>query len=75
MFPNLNDPADPAVTEALTRKCDQCKAPAGSVCRNHIRPDHPLPGRLIHFGRMTNGYLAHRYTNPHRSMGFESEAQ
>lgn len=51
-FPNLFDPDDPAVVEALTRECDQCKQPAGALCVNHIRPNHPLPGRLIHFGRL-----------------------
>ena len=51
-FPNLSDPDDPAVVEALTRKCDQCKQPAGALCVNHIRPNHPLPGRLVHFGRL-----------------------
>lgn len=52
MFPNLSDPDDPAVIEALKRKCDQCKAKPGALCVNHIRPTHPLPGRLVHFGRL-----------------------
>jgi len=51
---NLADPNDPVVIEALTRKCDQCKQPAGALCVNHIRPNPPLPGRLVHFGRLVN---------------------
>ncbi len=50
--PNLADPNSPAVIEALTRKCDQCLAPAGQLCvtRGGFRAD--LTGRLIHLGRM-----------------------
>lgn len=49
---NLTNPDNPAVIDALTRKCDQCKAPAGSWCvkRGGLRDD--LANRLIHFGRM-----------------------
>lgn len=50
--PAINDPDSPAVIEALTRSCDQCKAPVGQLCVNHIRPGHPLPGRLVHIGRL-----------------------
>ena len=48
----LSDPNSEVVVEALTRRCDLCKAEKGTLCRNHIRPGEPLPGRLIHFGRM-----------------------
>jgi hypothetical protein len=51
---NLSNPDDPRVIEALTRECDQCKQPVGAYCVNHIRPGTPLPGRLIHFGRLEN---------------------
>lgn len=48
----INDPDSAAVRAALTRHCDGCGAPAGQLCHNHIRPGHPLPGRLVHFGRL-----------------------
>ena len=51
---NLSNPDDPRVIDALTRRCDQCKQPVGAYCVNHIRPGTPLPGRLVHFGRMEN---------------------
>lgn len=49
----LTDPDSPAVTEALTRPCDLCQAPRGQLCRNTIHPNQPLPGRLIHHGRIS----------------------
>lgn len=49
---NLSNPQDPRVVEAITRPCDLCQQPAGVFCINHIRPESPLPGRLIHFGRL-----------------------
>ena len=48
----LSMPDDPKVIDALTRRCDVCGVKAGELCRNHIRPNHPLPGRLVHFGRL-----------------------
>ncbi len=50
--PDLTDPQSPAILEALTRRCDQCRAPAGQLCvqRGGYRAD--LTGRLIHLGRM-----------------------
>jgi hypothetical protein len=49
---NISDPDDPAVIEALTRRCDQCRAPVGQLCfkRGGITKD--LLGRVIHIGRM-----------------------
>lgn len=49
--PDLTNPDDPAVTEALTRTCDICKAKIGHLCTNSIRPNVPLPGRIVHIGR------------------------
>jgi hypothetical protein len=48
----LLDPRSEIVREALTRKCDQCHAPAGELCvkRGGFRSD--LKARLIHIGRM-----------------------
>ena len=51
---NLSNPDDPRVIEALTRECDQCNPPVGAYCINHNRPGTPLPGRLVHFGRLEN---------------------
>ncbi len=48
----LADPDSAAVREALTRRCDICKAAIGVLCVNPIRPGHPLPGRLVHLGRL-----------------------
>ncbi|AEK09171.1 hypothetical protein FGG23_gp075 [Mycobacterium phage Ibhubesi] len=45
---------DPRVQQAQSaRSCDICKAPKGKPCSNTIRPGLPLPGRVIHFGRLT----------------------
>lgn len=48
---DLSNPDDPAVVEAQTRRCDQCKAPVGELCvkRQGFRDD--LKGRLVHIGR------------------------
>jgi len=48
----LTDPDSLVVTEAITRRCDQCRAPIGELCtkRGGFRAD--LLGRLIHLGRM-----------------------
>ena len=49
--PDLQNPNDTAVTEALTRKCDQCHAPAGQLCVKRVGFGADLAGRLIHIGR------------------------
>ena len=52
---NLADPQSPAVTDALSRPCDQYHAQPGDPCTNHVDKDHgPLPGRLVHHGRLEN---------------------
>ena len=50
---DLADPDSPRVLKALTRRCDLCKAAVGELCTNTIRPGQPLPGRLIHLGRLS----------------------
>ena len=50
--PDLANPDDPAVREALTRKCDQCHAPAGELCVKRQGFGADLAGRVIHIGRM-----------------------
>lgn len=48
---NLNDPTNPVVIEALTRRCDMCKAEPGEPC--HSLTVLPLE-RLIHLYRIGN---------------------
>ena len=50
---DLADPDSPRVVEALTRRCDLCKAAVGDLCTNVITPGAPLPGRVIHLGRLS----------------------
>ncbi|AGT12487.1 hypothetical protein HAMULUS_78 [Mycobacterium phage Hamulus] len=53
MFVSCAD--DPRVQAAQSaRSCDICKAPKGKPCSNTISPGKPLPGRVIHFGRLTD---------------------
>ena len=49
-----SDPRSKAVTEALSRPCDICRAKPGELCANTIRPEQPLPGRHVHHGRLEN---------------------
>ena len=49
---DLADATSPRVVDALTRRCDICKAAVGDLCTNTIRPGVPLPGRLVHLGRL-----------------------
>jgi hypothetical protein len=49
--PDFNNPNDPSVAEALVRKCDQCKAPAGELCQKRAGFQEDLAGRVIHVGR------------------------
>lgn len=48
----LVDPDSPIVREALTRRCDQCRAPKAELCIKRGGFAHDLQGRLIHLGRM-----------------------
>lgn len=51
----LSDPADPRVVRAVDGwSCDLCGAPRNEPCRNTIRPGAPLPGRVVHIGRLTD---------------------
>lgn len=49
--PKLDDPNHPDIRDALTRKCDQCHAPAGQLCVKRDGFHADLTGRLIHLGR------------------------
>ena len=48
----LSDPDDTRIQTALTRSCDLCGAKKHQWCRNTVKPDQPLPGRLVHHGRL-----------------------
>ena len=48
----IGDPDSPLVQDALTRGCDQCHAPIGSLCTKRGGIHHDLHGRVIHIGRM-----------------------
>lgn len=48
----LVDPADARVQAALTWTCDICHAGIKHLCDNPIRPGDPLPGRVVHLGRL-----------------------
>ncbi len=50
----LTDPDSPVVREALTRRCDQCRAPVGVLCAGRGGIQQDLLGRVIHIGRMEN---------------------
>ncbi|QBI97418.1 hypothetical protein SEA_FANCYPANTS_82 [Mycobacterium phage Fancypants] len=55
---------DPRVQAAQSaRSCDICKAPKGTPCSNTIRPGKPLPGRVIHFGRLTDRGKENKHDN------------
>ncbi|AIK69185.1 hypothetical protein PBI_HADES_78 [Mycobacterium phage Hades] len=55
---------DPRVQAAqAARSCDICKAPKGKPCSNTIRPGKPLPGRVIHFGRLTERSKENKHDN------------
>jgi hypothetical protein len=49
---DLTNPDSAVVVEALSRRCDQCRAPIGQLCvqRGGYRAD--LTGRLVHLGRL-----------------------
>ena len=54
-IPDVADPADPAVVAAVAGwSCDICRAPRRVLCCNPIRPWEPLPGRVVHFGRLVD---------------------
>jgi len=48
----ITDPDSPIVLEALTRPCDQCRAPIGVLCAKRGGIHQDLLGRVIHIGRM-----------------------
>ena len=50
----INDQADVRVQEALGWTCDVCNALVKHLCSNTIHPKEPLPGRVIHFGRLVD---------------------
>lgn len=48
----LVDESDERVQAALDWTCDICAARVKHLCTNTIRPKEPLPGRVVHFGRL-----------------------
>lgn len=40
-------------SEALQHRCGLCGAQPGQLCRNTVQPGHPLPGRAVHYYRIT----------------------
>ena len=48
----IADEADYRVQTALGWTCDICAARIKHLCTNTIRPAEPLPGRVVHFGRL-----------------------
>ena len=49
---NISDPDDPAVLQAISRICDQCRAPVGELCFKRGGYTKDLLGRVIHIGRI-----------------------
>ena len=49
---NLGDPDSDVVRDALTRKCEVCKAKPNEECVNTITKGAALPGRLVHYARL-----------------------
>jgi hypothetical protein len=39
-------------SDALNESCEVCGAEPGEACRNTLKPGQPLPGRLVHMGRI-----------------------
>jgi hypothetical protein len=50
----LADPTDERVQTALGWTCDICKARIKHLCSNTIRVGEPLPGRVVHIGRLVD---------------------
>lgn len=48
------NPDDARVQAALAWTCDVCKARVKHMCTNTIRPQEPLPGRVVHFARLVD---------------------
>ena len=50
----ITDATDDRVANALGWTCDICLAKVKHLCTNTIHPKDPLPGRVIHFGRLVD---------------------
>ena len=48
----LADPNDHRVRNSLAWTCDLCNAAKQQLCANPLHPGKPLPGRIIHLGRL-----------------------
>lgn len=48
----IADPRSKEVAAVLEWSCDICKARVKHLCTNTIRPGQPLPGRVVHYGRL-----------------------
>lgn len=46
------DADDPRNQAALGWTCDICQARINDPCTNTIEPGRPLPGRIVHMGRL-----------------------
>lgn len=46
------DADDPRNQAALQWTCDICRARIKHLCTNTIQPGKPLPGRILHTGRL-----------------------
>lgn len=50
----LVDPNDDRIQAALAWTCDICQAGIKHLCTNTIDVEKPLPGRVVHIGRLTD---------------------
>jgi hypothetical protein len=50
-FGELADPDSLLVRDALTRRCEVCKAKPGRECTNTVTAQTELRGRLVHYAR------------------------
>ena len=50
----LSNPDDERIKTALSWTCDVCRAGKLHLCSNTVKPKEPLPGRLVHFGRLVD---------------------
>jgi hypothetical protein len=53
IYADLGNPFSKIVKDALTRKCEVCRAKPGEHCTNTILNGHPLHGRIVHYARAT----------------------
>lgn len=54
-YTQLTDRDSAMVQDALTRKCEICRAKPHEDCSNTMRTGYPLDRRLVHFYRTSDG--------------------